>query len=75
MNDPVEARLSAAQREYDEVEEVLLRRLPEFRLYLALLDPDARARCKQILSADPEFQRWCALAAEITRLYRATDRA
>jgi hypothetical protein len=71
MIDPVEARLSAAQREYDEVEEVLLRKLPEFQIYLAIPDPDERSRYEPALSTDPDFRRWRALAAKITNLYLA----
>jgi hypothetical protein len=68
MIDPAEA-LSTAQREYDEVEDALLRRLPEFRYYLAVQDPHVRPRYEQAISTDPEFRRWQELAAEITKLH------
>jgi hypothetical protein len=68
MIDPA-AALSAAQREYDEVEERLLRKLPEFRHYLAVQDPDDRRQYEQAISTDPEFRRWQRLAAEIAKLH------
>ena len=61
-------RLSAAQREYDGLEEMLLRRHPALRLYLYEEKANRRAAHEQQLLADPEFRRWQALAVEITRL-------
>jgi hypothetical protein len=61
-------RLSAAQQEYDELEEMLLRRHPAFRLYLYAREESERAQHRGQLPADLEFRRWLALAAEITEL-------
>jgi len=71
MIDFSDERLFALQQEYDELEAALVEGLPEFPLYLASREHDERRRHEHQFSANADFQRWQALAVQISKIYAA----